>query len=414
MFFENRKWLSLIITAGARSIATCMCNLRFIAHTTMTRSESRGRDARSRAWCFTWFGYTDVEEPQTWIDVRYLVYQEEVCPTTQREHLQGYVYFDRLKDFDYVKSLDDRVSWRKARGNALSNKKYCSDPAKRKPGGFAGEFGIMPQQGRRTDLIDAKAALDSSMSMKDVSQEHFEASVKYHKGFEWYRRLQAKAREETTSLYIIYGPPGTGKSFYVRERGDVFCKDNSMGPWWDGYEGQANVLLDEFDWCQWSYKLILRLADSGQLIVPVKGGSREFVSTAIYIVCNDSPEGWWPNVDKTALLRRITGLWWFGKRGRYSFMGDPVPPLVTSVMEALPVSNTGFPEEMRDFAGVDNVIEDPMGLMEMEEVLSTPSTEPIHYVTEASDDELTDTDRALIQSIVHVGSDDDEVLETVE
>lgn len=44
----------------------------------------------------------------------------------------------------------------------------------------------------------------------------------------------------------IYGPPNSGKSHTVRTKEtDLFLK--AQNKWWDGYEGQEAVLLDDFD-----------------------------------------------------------------------------------------------------------------------------------------------------------------------
>lgn len=44
----------------------------------------------------------------------------------------------------------------------------------------------------------------------------------------------------------IYGPPGTGKSTSVRNMyPELFIK--AQNKWWDGYEGEETVLLDDLD-----------------------------------------------------------------------------------------------------------------------------------------------------------------------
>ena len=46
----------------------------------------------------------------------------------------------------------------------------------------------------------------------------------------------------------IYGPPGTGKSHYARahySNGGLYLKPQNK--WWDGFQGEPNVWLDDFD-----------------------------------------------------------------------------------------------------------------------------------------------------------------------
>jgi len=51
--------------------------------------------SKSRAFCFTInvFDENTEEKLQNGIECQYLVYGYEIAPTTQRPHLQGYVYF---------------------------------------------------------------------------------------------------------------------------------------------------------------------------------------------------------------------------------------------------------------------------------------------------------------------------------
>jgi len=89
------------------------------------------------------------------------------------------------------------------------------------------------------------------------------------------------------------------------------CRDSHSGTWWDGYEGQHTVIIDEFySWLR--YDFFLRLTDRYPLQVETKGGSVQFVSRRIVFTSNTQPTEWYPNIqDRAAFNRRIGAVFAF-------------------------------------------------------------------------------------------------------
>ena len=88
---------------------------------------------------------------------------------------------------------------------------------------------------------------------------------------------------------------------------DAFPKDPCT-KFWDGYVGQANVVIDEFRGSV-GISHLLRWLDRYPTIVEAKGSSVCFQATTIWITSNLSPDDWYPDLDsdtKAALRRRFT------------------------------------------------------------------------------------------------------------
>lgn len=91
-----------------------------------------------------------------------------------------------------------------------------------------------------------------------------------------------------------------------------------MGKWWDGYDGQRVVVMDDFAG-NIPFKELLKLADYYPHRVEVKGGVRTFSSKIIVITSNTRPEEWYDNAknEMGALYRRIGQAMWLDNEERY-------------------------------------------------------------------------------------------------
>ncbi len=95
-----------------------------------TRRAPRGR--RSRCWRFT-----DFTSTHPWIElppgVRYAVMQQEVCPTTARVHLQGYVQLEKDQYPSFMAKLRPHANWGTCNGTPAQNRAYCSKVPRLQP-----------------------------------------------------------------------------------------------------------------------------------------------------------------------------------------------------------------------------------------------------------------------------------------
>jgi len=110
------------------------------------------------------------------------------------------------------------------------------------------------------------------------------------------------------ACHVFWGPTGTGKSRAAWEAAglDAYAKD-PRSKFWCGYAGQAHVVLDEF---RGGIDIghMLRWLDRYPVCVEVKGSSRPFCASTIWITSNLHPRDWYPDLDAAtvdALMRRL-------------------------------------------------------------------------------------------------------------
>ena len=68
---------------------------------------------------------------------------------------------------------------------------------------------------------------------------------------------------------------------------------NSNPKWWDRYEHQKAIVIEEFDWKKWPIDEILKLFDARPMQVENKGGSRWLHHERIYLTSNTDPKTWY-------------------------------------------------------------------------------------------------------------------------
>lgn len=193
-----------------------------------------------------------------------------------------------------------------AHGTDLDNQKYCS-----KEGRFY-EFGspALPVSDPFKQILND---LENGTSISDIARSYPGHFIRYWRGIKEMQKLvqlNKTSRSWKTEVYVYWGEPGTGKSRTALEEakekgGRIYYKQR--GKWWDNYNGQENIIIDDFyGWIP--YDELLRLLDRYPMQVEVKGGYEEMLAKHIWITSNVPIEefykfeGYQPN----ALRRRCT------------------------------------------------------------------------------------------------------------
>ena len=130
-----------------------------------------------------------------------------------------------------------------------------------------------------------------------MAQQHPTVFVKMHRGLEALQhRIEGKRNSEPT-VTVLYGDTGTGKSRRARELcpDDVYIWHPQQASWFDGYEGQKNVIFEEYRG-QLPFGFLLSLLDRYDCRVQYKGGSAQFRATNIIITSPVAPRDWYPSL----------------------------------------------------------------------------------------------------------------------
>jgi len=261
--------------------------------------------SKSKNWVFT-DNNPEQDEPSWPANVKYAIWQKE-RGENGTEHLQGYVELNTVRAISYLKSILPRAHWEIRRGTQQQAMDYASKEDTRISGPWTfGEL-VINAQGTRSDLLALKASVEEGLTETQLWDRHWADMHKYFRGVQRYRTLTGLKRDWAPRIYLLIGEPGCGKtSFCRRVAPDAYWKQ-SMSKWWDGYDGQSDVILDDFyGWI--SYHTMLRLCDRYSELVETKGGQQQFLARRIFITSNREPREWWDTErvrDIDALERRF-------------------------------------------------------------------------------------------------------------
>lgn len=282
--------------------------------------------ANGKCWTFTIFDYDDahverLKSPGDVVDL--LCFQEEKSPSTGALHLQGYVRFTSKRRLPFVKAYlgSPSAHLEIAKGSPAQNLAYCtkSDSATGAISFQHGEFGA--GAGRRTDLDRVVALIQEGKTLEEINTECPSEIIKYGRGIQLSRTLQLSASAPTTferCCIVLWGRSGAGKSLWARD----YCQHRGLSlyskpltkssdvQWFDGYDGEECLLLDDFTDQAVGFRELLIWLDLYKHRVQIKGGMAIAAWRHVIITSNEDPATWYtslgyPGDKRDPLTRRL-------------------------------------------------------------------------------------------------------------
>lgn len=255
---------------------------------------------RYRKFVFTLNNYTAQDEADLKASaqegkLKWIIYGHEECPSTGTPHLQGALYTDRehsFKSLHKIKGLGN-AHFQAMRATIEQNVSYCTKDAKN-----IVEIGKRPRQGARTDLLPMTEEITvKKRKATAVLNEYPVECIKYHRGIE--RLFRAVNDVPSTSPYhkpqvfYFWGPTASGKSrtareYFAEQKMDYWVKNPESGQWWDGYEYEPGVIMEEFRGGQVKFSTLLTWLDGYPYQVQVKHGMMQ-VQPRVIILTSDRP-----------------------------------------------------------------------------------------------------------------------------
>lgn len=271
----------------------------------------------SRNWVFTCFSESCIKlfdeklynnEWLTEVDyIRYIIIGKEVCPSTNKVHLQGYAEFYKPIKMKRFQTLFPGAHCEKRAKNAKreDNRKYCS-----KDGNYI-ELGNWEAggQGTRNDLKNIMKKIKDNTPLLEIFEEDPETISRNLRFVNQYKAMVEKEQTKefrNVEVIVHVGDAGSGKTKAAFEADpNIFTVNTEDSFPFDGYDGEETILIDDF-YGGMKYHQLLRVLDGYQYRCNIKGGHRYAKWKKIFITSNDQPENWYSKGMTPALKRRIT------------------------------------------------------------------------------------------------------------
>lgn len=269
------------------------------------------QQSRTRCWCFTLNNFIPDEVLSLRTlgraqSTKYLIIGREVGENGTR-HIQGFIQFKSPKSFHAAKrAVSERCHIEAAGGQPWQAADYC-----RKDGDYE-EYGVSPiapkeKGSREKERWRRIAELATQGSMGELKEQFPQAFVQHYSTLMRIRRDYMANVEDADGVTGVwyYGAPGAGKSRLARDRSEGSPYLKNCNKWWDGYQDERTVIIDDLDKNHRVLGHHLKIwADRYAFIAEVKGGAIRIRPQHIIVTSNYKPEEIFEDIELIRAIRR--------------------------------------------------------------------------------------------------------------
>lgn len=296
------------------------------------RRENRTHPELSKYWCFTHNNasvnerYEEITEHTNWAIFQY----EEGAAGTP--HMQGVVALKKQARLVTIKGMFKANVHLEVTRNIIASVQYCS----KEKGRIAGPFiiGVIPdlekinsRLGNKRKVADQEeelllkevsylndCILKRDMDYVDIYNEKPKLAMKhaiYIK--ELIKKTINGKPSRCSNVYYCFGEPGTGKSYLFKQLSAILGEkpyyNTSIKGWWNGYNGEKLVIIDEFKNKGYTPQELNNILDGNTKSLAVKNGFVESNIENIVFISNFSPKFLFKDdTELNAFLRRIQNI----------------------------------------------------------------------------------------------------------
>lgn len=222
--------------------------------------------------------------------IRYITWGREKCPKTNRRHYQGFVIFNRTHRIPSAKRLlgtRDGTHFESIRGTRDEARQYCH-----KDGDIYewGKFDGFTKEQLFKEPIDF------------LKKEYPEFYCRYHRGLEKLAFGDKGKEWRDITVTVLWGDEGVGKSRKARDCESWYVCEEPY-KWFDGYQGEKRLILDDYEWGGINFSRLKRLLDGYQMMLETKGGHTWAKWEEVYITTNEDAREW---TSYKGMKRRLT------------------------------------------------------------------------------------------------------------
>jgi len=328
------------------------------------KNETRG-SPKGTHWAVTYFQPPNTGSWEDWLrnfksevenswrgrGIKYVRWQEEICPTTQRRHLQMYINSDQMRRVAMGLAIGKANITPIVERNNISvmtqvrhYMDYCWNTEKEHIPESQYEWPGPEQRpiignkvnkkrdrdakpGKRNELWEYIEEVKKGRRKHDLllDPQHTKTIAKHPKWVEAiHETVQGQLIEKTPKgLIIICGPSGTQKSLRcwafieacIRKYNWRYYLKDQSDHWWTGYADEEIIFIDEFSPITTGIKeqMMNQLLDRYPAKFPAKGSHSQMKHKLVIIASNFHPKDWYPSGNfewdegprKHPLLRRI-------------------------------------------------------------------------------------------------------------